>query len=105
TCAQRWCSVDTNYGMDKMTSSLSKPLIRGVGFMNPDPRNHFGSWNRVLIFYCSSDAWGGDSVRTLSASLSNGATREYLMYFKGTRIVDAVLDTLRNANASGRRRV
>ena len=103
-CAQRWCSVDTNYGMDKMTSSLSRPSIRGDGFLNPDPQNQFGSWNRVLIFYCSSDVWSGNNVRTLSATVGDGTMREYDIRFKGMRIIDAVLDTLRNAGF-GRRRV
>lgn len=105
SCAERWCSIDTNYGYDKMSSSFSKPQIRGAGFMSPDARNEFGSWNRVLIFYCSSDAWSGSAVRTLKASLNNGPEREYEIPFRGRRIVDAVLDTLRNSNAGRRRAV
>jgi hypothetical protein len=105
TCAERWCSIDTNYGLDKMTSSLTRPQIRGVGFMNPDPQNKFGSWNRVLIFYCSPDTWTGTSTKILTASLQGGAPREYQIYFRGRRIVDAALDTLRNASATGRRRM
>jgi Pectinacetylesterase len=104
TCAQRWCSIDTNYGMDKMTTSLTKPQIRGVGFMNPDPQNRFGTWNRVLIFYCSSDAWNGTATRTVQATLGN-ATGEFEIHFKGVRIIDAVLDTLRYASPRYRRRV
>jgi hypothetical protein len=104
TCAQRWCSTDTNYGLDKMSTSLSKPAIRANGFLNPTADNRFGSWNRVLIFYCSSDAWNGDSVRTLQAS-ANNATRDYEIYFRGAKIVSGVIDTLRNATPSARRRV
>ena len=105
SCAERWCSIDTNYGFDKMTSSASKPSIRGVGFMDPDPRNRFGSWNRVLVFYCSSDTWGGTSTRTATAVLEGGAPREFEIYFKGSRIVDGVIDTLRYATPGpGRRR-
>lgn len=103
TCAERWCHVNTNYGMDKMTSSLTKPSIRGIGFLDPRPDNHFGSWNRVLIFYCSSDSWGGTNTTTLQAS-AGSATAEYVIHFKGSQIVDAVLDTLRNVSSTGRRR-
>ncbi|HYH08629.1 MAG TPA: pectin acetylesterase-family hydrolase [Thermoanaerobaculia bacterium] len=103
SCAQRWCSIDTNYGMDKMSSSLTKPRIRGGGFLNPGSQNRFGSWNRVLIFYCSSDGWIGRSSRTLQANV-NGATRDYDAHFKGALIIDAVLDTLRNATSGGGKR-
>ena len=105
SCAERWCSVDTSYGFDKMTSSVSKPSIRGVGFMDPGPQNRFGSWNRVLVFYCSSDTWGGTSTRTATAALNGGAPREFEIYFRGSKIVDAVIDTLRYASPDqGRRR-
>jgi pectinacetylesterase len=104
SCAERWCHVDTNYGMDKMTSSLTKPMIRARGFLDPRPENRFGSWNRVLIFYCSSDSWAGTNTISLQAS-AGAATAEYLIHFKGSQIVDATLDTLRNTTASsGRRR-
>lgn len=105
TCAERWCSIDTNYGMDKMTSSLTKPSIRGAGFMAPDARNRFRTWNRVLIFYCSSDQWGGAKSNTASASAPDGSVIEYAIQFRGSNIVDAVLDTLRNVEVPrGRRR-
>jgi len=103
TCAERWCHVNTNYGMDKMTTSLTKPLIRGNGFLDPRPENHFGTWNRVLIFYCSSDAWAG--TNTTSFQATGGATTvEYQIHFRGSQIIDAALDTLRNATPSLRHR-
>lgn len=100
-CAERWCSIDTNFGMDKMTSTLTKPAIHAGGFLNPDPRNRFGTWNRVLIHYCSSDNWAGTSTLVTDATLQGGAPRQYSIHLKGSRIVDAVLDTLRG---SGKRR-
>lgn len=101
-CAQRWCSIDTNFGMDKMTSTLTRPSIRIGGFLDPDPRNRFGSWNRVLIHYCSSDTWAGTKSVVTQGSAGGGPSREYTIHFKGSYIVDAVLDTLRSA---GKRRV
>ena len=103
-CAQRWCGIETNYGMDKMSTSLSKPAIRGGGFLNPDANNRFSGWNRVLIFYCSSDAWSGTSTRTISAEINNAPAREYQIHFKGSRIIDGVLDTLRYAGVNRKHR-
>lgn len=105
SCAERWCSIDTNYGADKMSSALTKAQIRGAGFMNPGAHNQFGTWNRVLIFYCSSDAWSGSAVRTLKATLNAQGEREYEIPFRGRRIIDAVVDTLRYAGKSRRRAV
>ncbi len=104
-CAERWCSINTHFGMDKMTSSLTKPQIRGAGFLAPDARNRFRTWNRVLIHYCSSDLWGGTKANTLTFTTTAGASVEYAIQFRGALIVDAVLDTLRNAGTStGKRR-
>jgi hypothetical protein len=103
SCAERWCSAGTNFGMDKMTSSLSKPSIRIDGLLDPGAHNRFSSWNRVLIFYCSSDGWAGTQTTTLQASSDRGATVTYDIHFKGSRIIDAVLDTLRNDRGGKRR--
>lgn len=87
-----------------MSSSLTKPQIRANGFLNPTQQNRFGSWNRVLVFYCSSDGWSGRPTRTLQATLNN-VSRDYDVRFKGALIIDAVLDTLRNATSgTGKRR-
>ncbi|HKR64194.1 MAG TPA: pectin acetylesterase-family hydrolase [Thermoanaerobaculia bacterium] len=102
SCAERWCHVNTNYGMDKMTSSLTKPFIRGNGFLDPRPDNHFGSWNRVLIFYCSSDAWRGTKSGEHSAT-AGSTTVTFTLQFRGSQIIDAVLDTLRNDVRGSRR--
>jgi pectinacetylesterase len=101
SCAERWCHVNTNYGMDKMTSSLTKPMIRGNGFLDPRSDNRFGSWNRVLIFYCSSDAWAGTTGNEQIAT-AGATTVTYSIHFRGSQIIDAVLDTLRNATPTPR---
>jgi hypothetical protein len=90
--------------MDKMSTSLTKPQIRANGFLTPDAQNRFGSWNRVLLFYCSSDGWTGSKSQTLQGALDSGAARDYEIHFKGVPIIDAVLDTLRNARAARRLR-
>ncbi len=104
SCAERWCSIDSNYGMDKMSSSLSKEQIRGVGFLSPEERNRFRTWNRVLIYYCSSDQWGGSKFNTLTTPKPGGGTLDYQIYFRGSEIVESVIDTLRNAAAPSSRR-
>ena len=93
-CAERWCSVNTNYGMDKMTTTLSKPFIRGNGILDPGAQNRFGTWNRVLVYYCSSDLWSGTSTSTQHAT-SGASGVDYVINFKGARILDAVIETLR----------
>jgi len=92
-CVSRWCSIDTNYGMDKMTTTLTKPLIQGNGVLDPRAENRFGSWNRVMIFYCSSDEWHGTKTSAVHAS-ANGVNADFTIHFKGSRIVDAVIATL-----------
>jgi hypothetical protein len=90
--------------MDKMSTSLSKAQIRGNGFLASDARNRFGTWNRVLVYYCSSEQWAGTKAGTLTA-IAVGQSREYDIQFRGSFIVDAVLDTLRNSGPGGRRRI
>ena len=36
--------------------------------------NRFGTWNRVLIFYCSSDQWSGTKANTVTATSAGGAS-------------------------------
>ena len=103
-CAQRWCSVDTHFGMDKMSSSETKPSIRGAGILSPAASNNFGTWNRVLVYYCSSDTWAGTKT---SVAMATAGSRQvnYMIHFKGHYIVDAVIDTLRRTIPRRRRPV
>jgi hypothetical protein len=80
--------------MDKMTTTLTKAQIRGNGVLDPGAQNRFGSWNRILIYYCSSDEWLGTKSSTVHAS-TNGVSADFLIHLKGSRIIDAVFDTLR----------
>jgi hypothetical protein len=97
SCAQRWCSVQTNFGADKMSTTF-KPLptsIRGPGLFSPDPRNNFAGWNHVLIYYCSSDNWSGTARNVqLSVTGPGGNTIQYRIHFQGANILDAVIKTL-----------
>jgi hypothetical protein len=48
----------------------------------------------VLIYYCSSDHWTGTKSSTQRVTV-NGTNIDYDIHFKGSRIIDAVLDMLR----------
>lgn len=94
-CVSRWCSSGTNFGMDKMTSSLTKPSIRGDGIFDRRDSNRFGGWNHVLVYYCSSDNWAGNKLSRLSASRGGPTPVAFDVHFRGSQIVAAVIDTLR----------
>jgi len=85
------------------TRTEDRPAIRASGFCDTPTTNMVGTWNRVLVFYCSSDQWAGTRTSTLTAS-TTGGTPDDTIHFKGSKIVDAVIDTLRYATA-GRRRI
>lgn len=97
-CAERWCSFDTNFGMDKMTSTLAPANgAAGNGIFSASPTNPFHDWNHVLVHYCSSDSWSGTGEDvSVTAELPSGlGTVDYSIQFQGASIVDAVIDMLR----------
>lgn len=98
SCLARWCSVDTNFGMQGMTGTESPESgIRGDGILARRGDNPTGGFNQVFVRYCSSDAWAGtrrDAVVT-GAHPVTGEDVTVRMHFGGARIVDAVLATLR----------
>lgn len=61
--------------------------IEGILSKDKDKNPDFYTWNHVEIRYCSSDLWSGDMVRTISNQPFN---------FKGTKILDAVMNELKN---------
>jgi hypothetical protein len=100
-CAQRWCSFDTNYGANKMSTAFLKQRgvkksIDGNGIFSRDASvNKFAGWNQVFVFYCSSDDWQGSASNVhLSAIDPNGNQIDYLINFRGADIVEAVIATL-----------
>ena len=100
-CAQRWCSIETNFGANKMSSSFAPDKgIRGNGLLSPDSSlNNFATWNQVFVYYCSSDQWSGTAANVqLSATGVNGQSFQYTIHFKGAEIFDAVVSMLRREN-------
>lgn len=107
SCAARWCSVDTNFGMTQMTNTLSPArgingqglLARGGALGEP---NALGDGNQVFIRYCSSDAWAGTAgpVEVDGHHPVSGAPVRFRIAFAGATILDAVLATLRRDGAA-----
>ncbi len=98
SCAMRWCAEGTNFGNKKMSSTWAPvPGIPGKGITDRRADNPWGSWNQVFVYYCSSDAWSGQAVNLLvtAADPVTAVPKTFQIQFLGSRIVDAVLDTLR----------
>lgn len=130
SCAQRWCSVLTNFGKSQMVDDINTPPLATVGAQGVLARrgdNPFGDYNHVYIQYCSADGWSG-SVRDRvvdtfmpcepgatcrdgstcpgedagdMAGLCAGEPVRFRMHLLGSRIVDAVIDTLRRDGVGG----
>ena len=92
-CAQRWCSVGTNFGADKMSSRYAPARgVAGGGILATRADSAFSDFNKVWIYYCSSDAWTG---RFTDRPLVDATGRVYSIQFEGSRILDAVITELR----------
>lgn len=86
-CAARW---KTQHGL--MTSSGDPDEVRKDGLLSGDPSQNpdFYNWNQVMLMYCSSDRWSGDSQQALTM---DGKP----IVFKGSKIVQAVFEDLQDA--------
>ena len=103
-CAQRWCGVDTNYGMTQMSASFSPQRgINGRGILGRSSEsadvvsNPHDGYNHVYVHYCSSDSWQGtlrDSTVEFDHPVTSVPTR-MRAHFLGSRILDGVIGTLR----------
>ena len=98
-CANRWCRVETNFGMNTMTSNGTPEVgIDGKGILARRAENPHGDWNQVFVKFCSSDGWSG-TARDLTFEASHptreGDPQPYAIHFLGHRILEAVVGTLR----------
>ncbi len=102
TCLTRWCGTGF-YDASKMSTRWAPPTMGGLGIFARRPENQFGNYNQVYTYYCSSDTWVGRKSASVLTDPAN-ASRTYRLDFKGSRIVDAVFDALRNGlnDAQGR---
>lgn len=97
TCAKRWCSVDSNIGMEHMTARMAPTGLVGQGVLARDAANPYADANHVLLRYCSSDNHGGRTgpldVETVHPV--TGDAVKFRIEFHGRDILDAVIATLR----------
>ena len=97
-CAARWCNAGTNFGMQGMSASPAPSGINANGILERRVDNPMGSWNHVLVKYCSSDSWSGtrkDLIVDAPDPLDGGA-RRFRMHALGARILDATLSRLQS---------
>lgn len=103
-CARRWCSVDTNFGMTQMSSSLAPMGIRGDGILYRGAQqvNPLADANQVFVRYCSSDSYTGRSgpVDVDALHPVTGAPVHFRIQFQGQAILEAVIATLRRDGAT-----
>ncbi len=88
-CTSRWSEKH------KLMTSSGAPMrlaLRGLLSGDTSENPDFAGFNRVLVHYCSSDAWAGDAERTLGGRK---------LEFRGHRVVDAVIEDLMDDSVVG----
>jgi hypothetical protein len=112
-CAARWCwcrdtegpdgcefaESTTNFSMGNMNAD-DRASIGATGIFrrgDPDRENPIGGYNQVRIIYCSSDSWAGThrAAELEAIHPTTGEPVAFSVHFLGSRILDAVLATLR----------
>ncbi len=96
-CANRWCSVDTNFDADNMSTENASGSLNGGGVLERSGDNPFGNYNQVQVRYCSSDAWTGQAlgVDVSAKDPKTGGDVRFQMNFAGSYVFEAMLVTLR----------
>jgi hypothetical protein len=91
--------------MQQMSSSLAPSRgINGRGILSRQDENPVGNANHVFIHYCSSDGWSGTQSDVAVDTFHPRRTEEPIqmrLSFRGSSIVDAVIDTLRQDGVMG----
>ncbi|MEW5740050.1 MAG: pectin acetylesterase-family hydrolase [Myxococcota bacterium] len=103
SCAQRWCSEDTAFGMQGMSARPAPAAINARGIFERRADNPFGTWNHVFLKYCSSDQWAGTrrDVVVNGVDPLDGGPRTYRLHVLGTAIIDAATEVLRRDAGTG----
>jgi hypothetical protein len=93
SCADRWCSAGSNFGQDKMTSTLLPARgMNAPGVHSRSADNPFAGANHVFLHYCSSDSWTGQN-HSYQAESDRG---DFTLRLHGADIFDAVIATLQS---------
>ena len=89
SCANRW---ETKRNL--MTSKILKDTMEGEGILSNDPELNpdFYNFNHVYVYYCSSDTHSGDSEQEIEGRI---------VQFRGQRIIDSLLEDLKNPDIVG----
>lgn len=101
-CAERWCSVETPFGADLMSSVGAPGAIDGDGVLargDELPRGVDNPWadaNQVVVKSCSSDLWTGRAAEVALPAHDplTGEPVSLVVSFLGASILDAVFDAL-----------
>jgi hypothetical protein len=96
-CAERWCNVNTNFGMQGMSATPAPPALDVIGIMSRRADNPMGDWNHVFIKYCSSDEWSGTRTNAVVSTVDpvDGGPVTFRIHSAGARIIDSTLELLR----------
>ena len=92
SCLDRWCGNE-GYHAGKMSSKWTPDSMTGRGIMTRTAANTFGSANIVFMYYCSSDAWGGQ-VSDQVATDPDDPSKSYRIHFRGHSIIEAMVAQL-----------
>jgi len=101
SCLDRWCGNTADYDATKMSTNFG-PVSRGAsGIMNRNKDNPFGDLNIVFIYYCDSNAHGGDGGDIVMTDATD-STKQFRIHSRGHAIVDAFIDMLLTTISSSR---
>lgn len=90
-CLDRWCGVD--YSKAKMSSAFTPQTAGESALFAREEGNPFGLANQVLLYYCSSDQWGGTRADVVMED-PDGVDSPYRLHFRGHEIARAAIDRL-----------
>jgi|GEM_PF-1400033 hypothetical protein len=91
-CLDRWCG-NAGYHAGKMSSKWTPDSMSGKGIMERSNENTFANANIVYMYYCSSDAWGGQTSDYVAVN-PDDATQSYKIHFRGHSIAEAMVAQL-----------
>jgi hypothetical protein len=97
SCADRWCSVDTNFDSGTMSTDFAPQSRLAEGIFNREEDNPFAGWNHVFLNYCSSDVWTGQLLAAPQEAMdpATGESVSWEMHFAGANVFEAALVLLR----------
>ena len=103
-CADRYCSVNTNFGRQHMGSAdyvASVPAMAATGIQSITVGPYL-DYNHVFLHYCSSDGWAGNSSSTTGTALdppTHTSPVTFSTRFNGNAILAAAIRVLRRDGA------